>query len=115
MGGGVVGSLVVLAPDFASYSDASGGPLSLGQVGVVVQTSSARLQVKVKPSGDRVWWYVVSTSRYGACVVCACEEGDARRCIRCVDAVTGMTSRRFAWRRLRAPAPDAPPWETGWF
>jgi hypothetical protein len=56
--GAVVGSLVVLAPDYASYSDASGGPLSLGQVGVVVQTSSTRLQVKVNPSGDRVWWYV---------------------------------------------------------
>lgn len=52
----VVGSLVVLAADFGSYSDASGGPLTLGQVGVVVQTSDTRLQVKVHPSGDRVWW-----------------------------------------------------------
>jgi hypothetical protein len=60
----VVGSLVVLAPDFASYGDASGGPLSLGQVGVVVQTGSTRLQVKPQSGGDRVWWYV--DSRWGA-------------------------------------------------
>jgi hypothetical protein len=52
----VVGSLVVLAADFGSYSDASGGPLTLGQVGVVVQTSDTRLQVKVHPSGDQEWW-----------------------------------------------------------
>jgi hypothetical protein len=51
-----VGTLVILSPDFASHSDASGGPLVPGQVGVVVQLSSTRLQVKVHPSGDRVWW-----------------------------------------------------------
>ena len=70
--GAVVGSLVVLAPDYASYSDASGGPLSLGQVGVVVQTSSTRLQVKVNPSGDRVWWYVCWARRCGACAIHTC-------------------------------------------
>ena len=62
----VVGSLVVLAPDYASYSDAGGGPLALGQVGVVVQVSGTRLQVKPQSGGDRVWWYVC-----GCCAVWA--------------------------------------------
>ena len=58
MSGAVVGSLVVLAPDFASYSDASGGPLKLGQTGVVVQVGSSRLQVKPQTGSTTVWWYV---------------------------------------------------------
>ena len=69
----VVGSLVVLAPDYASYSDAGGGPLSLGQVGVVVQTSGTRLQVKPQSGGDRVWWYVGHGGDHDLgilCVVC---------------------------------------------
>ncbi len=60
----VVGSLCVLAPDFASYSDASGGPLTPGQVGVVVQVATGRLQLRPQSGGDRVWWYV--------CVLQAC-------------------------------------------
>ncbi len=55
--GAVVGSLVVLAPDFASYSDASGGPLKLGQTGVVVKTADTRLQVKPQTGSETVWWY----------------------------------------------------------
>ena len=55
----MVGSLCVLAPDFATFGDASGGPLTLGQVGVVVQVSTARLQLRPQSGGDRVWWCVL--------------------------------------------------------
>jgi hypothetical protein len=63
--GAMVGSLVVLAPDFASYSDASGGPLALGQVGVVVATGS-RLQVKPQSGSTTTWWYARSVNGVGA-------------------------------------------------
>ncbi len=93
----VVGSLVVLAPDFASYSDASGGPLSLGQVGVVVQTSGTRLQVKPQSGGDRVWWYV----GHGGTVVVALSRWCAGRvlteCCCWCHACVGTTSQLCGW------------------
>jgi hypothetical protein len=52
----VVGSLVTLAEDFASYSDASGGPLALGQTGVVVEVGGTRLRVKRQSGEGSQWW-----------------------------------------------------------
>jgi hypothetical protein len=50
----VVGSKVRLSPDFASFSDASGGPLKLGDIGAVVKCSPPRYQVEFQ---SQEWWY----------------------------------------------------------
>lgn len=52
--------LVVLAPDYARHSDAREGPLSPGQIGVVVEVGSSRLRVKARSGDDRKWWCVLS-------------------------------------------------------
>jgi hypothetical protein len=120
-----VGSLVVLAPDYASYSDAGTGPLSLGQVGVVVQTGATRLQVKPQSGGDRVWWYVVcARAAHQWCMtpmplvaVCLC-----MRRLRAHSEVlyrlmpVGTTSLRCAWLELEAALPVAARlWVTAWY
>ncbi len=56
MDSAVVGSLVTLAEDFASYSDASGGPLALGQTGVVVEVGGTLLRVKRQSGEGSQWW-----------------------------------------------------------
>ncbi len=58
--------LVVLAPDYARHSDAREGPLSPGQIGVVVEVGSSRLRVKARSGDDRKWWYVLSKLQHCA-------------------------------------------------
>ncbi len=53
------GDFVVLAPDYASYSDASSGPLSLGQVGTIISVSGERMCCSPL-SGGTEWWYVTT-------------------------------------------------------
>jgi hypothetical protein len=51
-----VGAKVCLTVDFASYSDAAGGPLHLGDVGVIVTDDRGSKPYKVEFNG-RTWWY----------------------------------------------------------
>ena len=53
-----VGTDVVLSPDFASHSDAAGGPLAPGQLGTVVDVTESRLSVRRKDGSGSTWWYV---------------------------------------------------------
>ncbi len=55
-----VGSLLVLAPDFASCGTAGQGPLSLGQLGIVLVNTGLEVHVKVYPDGGITWPYVGS-------------------------------------------------------
>ena len=54
----VVGDRVVLSAGYVALSDASGGPLAPGQVGVVLKDdrSSKPFQVRCAESGSE-WWY----------------------------------------------------------
>ena len=104
----VVGSLCVLAPDFASYGDASGGPLTPGQVGVVVQVSTGRLQLRPQSGGDRVWWYVcVLQACWLLCVsmwrLLGAERGDAVHPVTLVSV--GTIALLCAWPGALAVAP----------
>ena len=51
-----VGAKVCLTPDYASYSDAAGGPLRIGDVGVVVTDDRGSKPYKVE-FNSRSWWY----------------------------------------------------------
>lgn len=61
-----VGSLVVLAPDFASCGTAGQGPLSLGQLGIVLVNTGLEVHVKVYPDGGITWPYEVRAVRMAA-------------------------------------------------
>jgi hypothetical protein len=116
----VVGSLCVLAPDFASYSDASGGPLTPGQVGVVVQVSTGRLQLRPQSGGDRVWWYVcVLQACWLLCVhVVSVGRRTWRHCasVDCCLVSVGTIALLCAWPALGLPVPPgvAPLLATAW-
>jgi hypothetical protein len=62
-----VGEMVVLATDFRLAGDASNGPLSIGDIGVVVKDDSSLkpFQVKVETGSQRgsTWWYAESALR----------------------------------------------------
>jgi hypothetical protein len=51
-----IGDKVVLAPDFASHADASGGPLKLGDVGDLFEDDGSSLPCHVR-FGERKYWY----------------------------------------------------------
>lgn len=50
------GSKVILAPDYARYADAEGGPLRPGNVGTVVADDGSSKPFKVEFEG-KTWWY----------------------------------------------------------
>jgi hypothetical protein len=51
-----IGAKVVLTPDYTSYSDASGGPLKVGDIGTLVTDDRGSKPYKVEFNG-KTWWY----------------------------------------------------------
>jgi hypothetical protein len=51
-----VGDSVVLTPDYASHSDAAGGPLHPGETGVIEKDDGSDKPFHIRANG-RTWWY----------------------------------------------------------
>eukprot|EP00002_Diphylleia_rotans_P026181 TRINITY_DN5209_c0_g1_i1.p1 TRINITY_DN5209_c0_g1~~TRINITY_DN5209_c0_g1_i1.p1 ORF type:complete len:1235 (-),score=181.18 TRINITY_DN5209_c0_g1_i1:275-3979(-) len=54
------GSSVMLAPNYASCDDASGGPLRPGEVGIVIQDDRSSKPYQVRAPNGTTWWYIAS-------------------------------------------------------
>ena len=74
-----------LSSDYYRYSDASGGPLTPGEVGTIVKSSGNRHYVEAK---DRKWWYDSQ-----ALVICESDDNDEfEHCDKFEDAVKMLKS-----------------------
>ena len=69
---------MVLSPDYGSHSDASGGPLSPGEVGVIVVDDSSGKPFKVKAPNGREWWYVAAALRAAGGGSAGCDSACSR-------------------------------------
>jgi hypothetical protein len=48
---------VKLSDDFAKYGDADEGPLSLGDIGTLVEDDGSSKPYKVRSAAGKLWWY----------------------------------------------------------
>ena len=54
------GTIVTLSPNFYQYEDAAKGPLSPGEVGIILQNDRSGKPYHVAAPNGRTWWYCKS-------------------------------------------------------